>query len=206
MKLSPQDILKLRTPVIVFGAVLILMILLVWLTENHKLDSQNRLQSQKNQLSQAEQRYRTSGQEKETINKYLPEYQHLIEAGFIGQEKRLEWVDGLRRIHKDHKLFNITYSISPQEGYKANFIPALGEFTLNRSLMKLELSMLHEGDLLTLVELLATELRSPFILRDCELTRISNAKPDAFVPNMLGKCEIDWLTLHEPARPEAVTQ
>jgi hypothetical protein len=181
------------------------MALLVWWSEYHKLETKNRLQIQKEQLMQAEQRFRTSGQEKETIIKYLPEYQRLIDIGFIGQEKRLEWVDGLRRIHKDRKLFNISYSINPQETYTIGILPNLGGFTLNRSVMKLELSMLHEGDLVTLVDELRAEQGSPFIVRDCEITRIAAAKPNSFAPNMLGKCEIDWLTLREPVKLGALT-
>jgi hypothetical protein len=176
---------------------------LVWLTEKHKLDTRQRLQMQQQQLLQAQQRLRTSGQEKETIIKYLPQYQHLIDIGFIGQEKRLEWVDGLRKIHKDRKLFNISYSINPQEPYTVGFLPNLGRFTLNRSLMKLELSMLHEGDLILLVDELRTAQASPFIVRSCELTRITGAKSNNFVPNMLGECEIDWLTLREPVNAGA---
>lgn len=198
MKLSQQDILKLKTPTIILIVVILLMALLVWWSEHHKLEVRGRLQMQKEQLMQAEQRFRTSGQEKDTIIKYLPEYQRLIDIGFIGQEKRLEWVDGLRRIHKDHKLFNINYSINPQEPYTMGILPNLGGFALNRSVMKLELSMLHEGDLLMLVDQLRAEQGSPFILRDCELTRVTAAKSNSFVPNMLGKCEIDWLTLREP--------
>lgn len=199
MKLSQQDILKLKIPAIVLIVVVVLMALLIWGSEYRKLDTQKRLQMQKTQLMQAEQRFRTSGQEKDTIIQYLPEYQRLIDIGFIGQEKRLEWVDGLRRIHKDQKLFNISYSINPQEAYTIGILPNLGDFTLNRSVMKLELNMLHEGDLITLVEKLRAEQGSTFIVRDCELTRVTAAKPNTFVPNMLGKCELDWLTLREPA-------
>jgi hypothetical protein len=195
MKLSQQDILKLKVPTIVLIVVVVLMALLVWWSEYHKLETKNRLQIQKEQLMQAEQRFRTSGQEKETIIKYLPEY----------QQKRLEWVDGLRRIHKDRKLFNISYSINPQEAYTMGILPNLGGFTLNRSVMKLELSMLHEGDLVTLVDELRAEQGSPFIVRDCEITRIAAAKPNSFAPNMLGKCEIDWLTLREPVKLGALT-
>jgi hypothetical protein len=205
MKLSQQDILKLKVPTIVLIVVVVLMALLVWWSEYHKLETKNRLQIQKEQLMQAEQRFRTSGQEKETIIKYLPEYQRLIDIGFIGQEKRLEWVDGLRRIHKDRKLFNISYSINPQETYTIGILPNLGGFTLNRSVMKLELSMLHEGDLVTLIDELRAGQGSPFIVRDCEITRIAAAKPNSFAPNMLGKCEIDWLTLREPVKLGALT-
>jgi hypothetical protein len=206
MKLSQQDILKLRVPVILLGVVLILMTLLIWLTERHKLEVQARLKTQKNALLQAEQRYQTSGQERDTIIKYLPEYQRLIEIGFIGQEKRLEWVDSLRRVHKDNKLFNIDYSIDPQAGYSTNIVPNLGTFILNRSVMKIEMHMLHEGDLLTLIEQLIAERNSPFIVRDCELTSLGVVKQNTFVPNMLAKCEIDWLTLHEPSRADVTSQ
>lgn len=205
MKLSPQDILKLKIPTIILIAIVVLVALLGWWSEYHKLETKTRLQIQKEQLMQAEQRFRTSGQEKETIIKYLPEYQRLIDIGFIGQEKRLEWVDGLRRIHKDRKLFNISYSINPQETYTTGLLPNLGGFILNRSVMKLELSMLHEGDLVTLVDDLRAEQGSPFIVRDCEVTRIAAAKPNTFVPNMLGKCEIDWLTLREPVKLGALS-
>lgn len=198
MKLTPEDLQKLRLPAIILVVVVVAMALLVWLTEQYKIDAGGRLQIQQQKLAQAGQRFRTSGEEKQTIIKYLPEYQRLIDIGFIGQEKRLEWVDGLRRIHKANKLFNISYTIAPQEPYKLGMLPNLGQFTLNRSVMKLELNMLHEGDLLTLMEQLRTEQGSPFIMRDCELTRVGTAKADSFVPNMLAKCEIDWLTLREP--------
>ena len=205
MNLSPQDLRKLRLPLIVLAVVVIVTALLTWLTEHYKLDAESRMQAQSQKLMQASQRFRTSGEERQTIVKYLPEYQHLIDIGFIGQEKRLEWVDGLRRIHKANKLFNISYSIAPQEPYKLGMLGNLGAFTLNRSVMKLELNMLHEGDLLTLVDQLRTEQGSPFIVRDCELTRTGLAKTDTFAPNMLGKCEIDWLTLREPVSTGGAT-
>lgn len=206
MKLSQPDILKLRIPIILLGLALMLATALVWITETNKLQTQNRLKDQRNVLLQAEQRYQTSGQEKDTIIKYLPEYQHLIDIGFIGQEKRLEWVDSLRRIHKDNKLFNIDYSINPQEVYITTLISNLGTFVLNRSVMKIEMNMLHEGDLLTLIENLIADQASPFIVRDCELTRTGAPKLNTFAPNMLSKCEIDWLTLREPTRTEAIGQ
>ena len=60
MKLSQQDILKLKVPTIVLIVVVVLMALLVWWSEYHKLETKNRLQIQKEQLMQAEQRFRTS--------------------------------------------------------------------------------------------------------------------------------------------------
>ncbi|OAM51848.1 hypothetical protein A7981_10360 [Methylovorus sp. MM2] len=198
MKLTRQEWLKLRVPLIIFALALIFITVFVSVAENHKNVVKSGLGAQKNQLAQAQQKYRTSGHEKETIVKYLPLYQALVNDGFIGEERRIEWVDSLRTIHQKNKFFKINYSIASQEDYKPTFPLNAGTFKPKHSLMKLELSMLHEGDLLTLINALDAEETTPFILRDCELTRLVQSIPNTFSPNMQAKCELDWLTMHEP--------
>jgi hypothetical protein len=68
--------------------------------------------------------------------------------------------------------------------------------------MKLDLDMLHEGDILQLVESLAKKNTATFVLRDCELTRLnlsSELMSKQLIANLHAQCELDWLTLHEPA-------
>ena len=198
MKLNPQDWRKLRNPIIGLGVALIIMALLVAYVEQHKITVQQALQQQQNQLNQARQRYQASGLEKETIVKYWPGYQRLIKDGFIGEERRIEWVDNLRTIHQENKLFGINYSIASQEDYKPAFALNPGPFTLRRSVMKLDLSMLHEGDLITMMEALKAKETTPFILRECEITRSAASTASKLTPNLLASCELDWLTIHEP--------
>lgn len=198
MKFSPQDWRKLRYPMIGLGIALILMTLLVGYVGQRKDAVQHALDNQQSQLNQARQRYQTSGQEKETITKYLPLYQRLISEGFIGEERRIEWVDSLRTIHQQNKLFAINYSIGKQEEYKPAFALNMGSFILHRSIMKLELSMLHEGDLLTMIESLAAQQTTPFMLRECEIKRLSTTTQNKLIPNLVANCELDWLTIREP--------
>lgn len=204
MKLTPQDWLKLRYPMIGLGLALIAVTLLVGIANQMQDAAQAALDKQQNQLNQARQRYQTSGTEKETIVKYLPVYQRLIQEGFIGEERRIEWVDALRNIHQQHKLFGINYSISAQEQYQPTFSLNLGAFGLYRSVMKLELSMLHEGDLLTLLDALADKQTTPFMLRECEISRVAKVNPDKLAPYFLATCELDWLTIHEPQQAGGV--
>lgn len=203
MNLSRQDWNKLRYPVIFLGVALICATLFVGYAENRKSESQQAMELQERQLNQARQRYQSSGQEKETIIKYLPMYRKLIEDGFIGEERRIEWVDGLRTIHQQNKLFGINYTISTQEEYKPTFALNVGPFTLHRSIMQLELSMLHEGDLLTLINALKAQQTTPFIVRDCEITRLNVAVSNNLVPNMRANCELDWFTIREPQAAES---
>ena len=130
-------------------------------------------------------------------------YKRLISEGFIGEERRIEWVDNLRTIHQENKLFGINYSIASQEDYKPAFELNPGPFVLHRSVMKLDLSMLHEGDLITMIEALKAKETTPFILRECEITRSAASTTSKLAPNSLASCELDWLTIREPQTEEA---
>ena len=65
--------------------------------------------------------------------------------------------------------------------------------------MSLKLDMLHEGDLLALLDGLH-EQTTPYIVRDCEIKRPINAvvNTKTIAANMQANCEIDWLTLRDP--------
>jgi len=199
MTLTQQDWRKLRMPILGLGAALVIVGLLVSLADQYYTKHETALGIQQNLLNQARQKLLSSGQEKETIMQYLPIYNDLLETGFIGEERRIEWIERLRQIHAQHKLFSIDYQIGLQENYKPSFIPNMGNFVLHRSIMKLNLDMLHEGDILNLLDGLH-EQTTPFIVRECEIKRPVGAVVNAknMVPNMQANCEIDWLTLRDP--------
>lgn len=201
MHLEKQDWHKLQTPLLILAAVIMVVSALFGVAQYYNQKQELVLQNQQNLLNAARQRYQLSGAEKDMITEYLPKYQMLISKGFVGEEQRIEWVEHLREQHKTQKLFGIKYSISPQEKYTPAFAANPGGFTLNRSVMKLELDMLHEGDLLQLTEALSTQNSAPFILRDCEINRLNPGAQlsNELVANLHALCELDWLTLREPA-------
>lgn len=201
MNLEKQDWQKLQTPLLILAAVVIVVVSLFGMAQYFNTKQEIALQNQQNLLNAARQRYQLSGAEKEMITEYLPKYRGLISKGFVGEERRIEWVENLRLQHNNYKLFGIKYSISRQEQYTPTFAANLGGFTLNRSIMKLEFDMLHEGDLLQLTEALSAEKNAPFILRDCEINRLNSGGPisSQLIANLHAQCEIDWLTLREPA-------
>jgi hypothetical protein len=202
MSLTPQDWRKLRYPIIGLGAALVLVGVLVSFADQYRTKNEVALQTQQNMLMQARQKYQSSGTEKEQIIQYLPVYNDLLAKGFVGEERRIEWIETLRGIHAQHKLFSIDYSIGLQENYKPSFLPNM---VLHRSIMSVKLDMLHEGDLLALLDGLH-EQTTPFIVRDCEIKRpigaLVNSKNVA--ANMQASCEIDWLTLRDPQLTNAL--
>ena len=206
MSLSQQDWRKLRYPIIGLGASLILVGLLVSFADQYREKNETALQTQQNMLNQARQKFQSSVLEKETIMQYLPVYNDLLANGFVGEERRIEWIEALRNIHTHYKVFSIDYSIGLQETYKPSFLPNLGNFRLNRSVMSLKLDMLHEGDMLAIIDGLH-EQTTPFIVRDCKIQRPIGAAVNSrnVAANMQAECEIDWLTLRDPQLSSAAT-
>lgn len=207
MKLEKQDWQKLQTTLIILVVVFIVILALIALAQNYTSQQEQALQKQQNLLNAAKQRFQSSGIEKETIIEYLPRYQALINKGFVGEERRLDWVSDLRAQHKDYKLFSIKYSIGLQEPYTPSFATNLGGFTFYRSSMTLDLDMLHEEDILQLTEALCKKNGEVFMLRDCEITRLNagGALSNQLIPNLHTKCALDWLTLREPASIQVAT-
>jgi hypothetical protein len=197
--MNQQSWQVLRYPIIGLVSAIVLLIALVAVAEQYRASNEIALQTQQNLLNQARQKLQSSGLEKETITQYLPIYNQLLGTGFIGEERRIEWIETLRHIHAQHQLFSIDYSIGLQAEYKPSCVPNMGNFVLHRSVMRVKLDMLHEGDLLALLDGLH-EQTTPFIVRDCEIKRpvgtVLNTKNVA--ENMQASCDIDWLTLRDP--------
>jgi hypothetical protein len=206
MKLEQNDWKKLQIPLTILGGIVVVVVVCIVFAQQYKADQEQALLTQQNQLNAARQRYQSSGLEKEIITEFLPQYQALINKGFVGEERRIEWVERLREQHKNHKLFGIKYSIKQQEKYTPAFATNLGGFTLSRSIMQFELDMLHEGDLLQLTESLSGANAAALILRDCEITRLNEggALSAQLTANLHAQCELDWLTLREPATIQSV--
>jgi hypothetical protein len=204
--LERTDWLKLKVALATIVTVVIVFALLILLAHEYATRQKNIFQIQQNLLNAARQHYQSSGEERSVIAEYLPKYKALIQQGFIGEERRIEWIAALHEQHKAHKLFDIKYGIRPRENYQPRFAERFSSIVLHRSVMTLDLDMLHELDILLLTESLASKNISPFMLHDCEITRLNKASELAnpLTANLHAKCELDWLTINEPEAPQSL--
>lgn len=198
MSFTAQDLKRLQIPLLTMGVAIIVATLFYSATDARLEKTRQQLQQQQNALNQARSRYQASGTEKETIVKYLPAYQKLIERGFIGEEQRVDWIDDLRTVNLENKLFGVSYDIGAMTDFKPAFALDAGNFKLHRSTMKITFAMLHEGDLHMLFEDLPSKKNAPFLVRSCVVDRMPGGGKAKFLPNLNTTCEVDWLTLVEP--------
>jgi len=151
-------------------------------------------------LDEARLRYQRSGEERDLLTRYAPEYVALDGYGFIGAEQRVNWIDSLRIANEATGLFGVQYQIGAQTPYS---LPELPEATLAQSPMTIDLRLLHEGDLMRFLRALAASRAGVFTLNECTLERLGAEPVARAQPNLRADCELSWISaprLQEGAR------
>jgi hypothetical protein len=146
------------------------------------------------ELTQAADRYRSASDDQAVYQEYAARFLDMRERGWVGAERRLEWIETLQRINADLRLPRLAYEIGeqvPGEGYGRG-----GDLDLRRTPMSLELGLLHGGDVLTLLQRLEQEGKGLMTATRCELSRAQQrVRLDAGASNIRAQCGLDWYTL-----------
>lgn len=190
-RFKPQK-LKVWRPYLIFGLIQIVSIILcssVWHFYRHHADDAQRLLQQLSELQTQRQAWLN---QQALLDDYLPQYQNLIKTGLIGHAKPQLALQQLKHIQQSQHLFPVQYSMSKPQPYKIG-LEGVEVVTSN---LTLEMDVLHEEDLLTLMQDLKTHHAGSVILRSCKLDSL-NATPDMqqLKPNLHAKCALDWLNI-----------
>jgi hypothetical protein len=192
--MNQADLQALRTPLIVLLAVLVAGALAIYYSDRLKKAARQQLTQQQGLLKEARTRLQKSGEEKDIIVKYLGDFRELESSGFVGEEQRINWLDGLRLANQQADLFGVDYQIGTQKPYPyaAEFNP--GQITLNQSLMKLNFRLLHEEDLMRFLAALARQGGGIFTVDQCVIKRLNTGGVIRFQPNVGAECDLSWIT------------
>jgi hypothetical protein len=192
--MSKEDFQALRAPLLLFLAVLIAGGAAVYYTDRLTKTARQQLALQEKEMKEARTRLQKSGDEKDVIVRYLDSYRQLERAGFIGEEQRINWLDGLRVANQQADLFGVEYQIGAQAPYvyAAAFDP--GPVALNQSVMKLQFRLLHEADLMRFLGALSRQGGGIFTVDQCSLQRIDNRGVIRYQPNITADCDLAWIT------------
>ena len=129
---------------------------------------------------------------------YSRPFAALVKKGIVGDEQRLNWVEALREVSAALRLDKSNYRIEPRKSVSPEYIDNSGSFSLYASKMNLQLSLLHEGDLLSVISALDRKAFGIFHVESCELERkqedfLSSGTSD----NLSAECELAWYTLDD---------
>lgn len=194
-----NELKTLQVPAIVLIVVALAAVASVYYTDRLLAVARQQLAQQETLLKQARNRLYQSGEERELIARYLDRYVQLQRVGFVGDEQRINWLDGLRVANQRAELFGIDYQISEQRAYTyaSDFNP--GQLALHQSIMKLRFGLLHEADLMRFFNTLVQTGAGVFQIDQCTLRRMEVTGAIRFQPNLSAECELSWITARPPA-------
>jgi hypothetical protein len=200
MNLSAKKLLPLWLPAASLVAAIALGWLLIAYTHGNLEQSEQRLAAKKAELEEARRRFHRSDEEKATILTYLPAYQALQVQGFIGGERRIEWIEGLKAADKKAGLDGVQYRIDPQENFEHGSDGPMVQ-RLRRSTMHLILGLTHEADLVEFLNALRAHPVGVSMVRSCVLSALPVGEPAPRKANLEAQCDIDWVSLTPPGGP-----
>lgn len=193
--MNQADLQALRNPLLAVAGVALLGALAVYYSGRLMITARQQLEQQQVQLKDARTRLQKSGDEKDIIVRYLEGFRQLERAGFVGDEQRINWLDGLRLANQQADLFGVDYQIGAQKpyAYAAEFSP--GPLALNQSVMQVRFRLLHEGDLGRFLDSLARQGAGIFAIDQCQMRRIDTRGVIRFQPNVAAECDLSWITV-----------
>lgn len=116
-RMNIHDLKALRIPLAMLLAVLATAAGLIYYSNAVLAQARLELTGKQAQLREARLRLQTSGDQKAVIVRYLDDYRRLQQLGFIGEEQRINWLDGLRLSNQQLRLFGVDYEIGTQQPY-----------------------------------------------------------------------------------------
>ena len=157
---------------------------------------QREYQANHQRFRNASQLYLAVDEEERTIEEFYPEFVRLYRDGLLGGERRLSWLETLRTAAAAIRIPELNYKLDARGPWDGAPNLALGGYEIHASTMSLSLGLLHEGDLLALLEALDEGALGQFAVRDCALVGGEGTLTlDPQAVNVRAECRLDWLTV-----------
>ena len=203
MALSTRDLPALGRPLLALGLVVGLSAGSILLAERLVKEARGSLTKAQADLGEARKRVQRSGEERDTILRYVGPYQTLAQRGIVGEEQRLAWVDALRTANNEAQLYGVEYEVGAQQAYALAAEAGAGGLPVQQSVMKLKFGLLYEDDLLSFFRVLAAQDVGAFTINQCALQRLVPEVVRATnTPTLRAECEVAWITIPAPAAAE----
>lgn len=149
-----------------------------------------------NQFKAVSREYLNVDVDERIINEQYPKFIELYNKGVIGEERRLNWVETLESAKTALKVPELSYRIDTRKPYQPDFPLPTGAYELYTSGMTLDLGLLHENDLQSLLDTLDREASGLYSVAKCELSRKEKTITlDPEKTNLHADCNLLWYSI-----------
>lgn len=198
MSFSTADLPNIKWSLGAFVLSLALAGILLSLSEAHLAHAKQDRQDAQKQLVDAQRQFDAAQNDQQNMATYAKEYNALMAHKVIGDEQRLDWMEGLEKLRQQGRVLGFTYTISPQQAFAPSPPQDAGNFQLNRSGMTMQVNLLHEGQLLDLLAAMNTQMKGWFMLDSCALSRVTAGSDTS---PLKAECKGGWFTMKNRNAP-----
>lgn len=200
MSFTREELAKLALPLLVALGLLAAGALLVWGADESLREAQRRLVTAQGERKQNAERLARIAEEEREVSEKLAVYQRLKQLNILGEEQRLEWADAIARIRAQRELLDLRYRVDRQR-LLTSFPGKPGSVDFYVSEMRVDLALLHEGDLLRFLADLRASGNAYYAVRRCSLFRTgqTTVTGTTITPRLQADCELDLITVMDRA-------
>jgi hypothetical protein len=198
MSFSKADLPYLKWSLGAFVLSLALSGGLLSISEKYQEQAQQERQAAQKQLTEARAQLSATENDQENMATYALEYNALLAQKIIGNEQRLDWMEGLEKIRQQGQVLDFKYTIAPQQAYVPNPPVDAGNFQLSRSDMSMQIDLLHEEQLIRLLAAMRAQMNGWFMLDGCTLARTDIANVNS---PLKAECSGGWFTMKNKNAP-----
>ncbi len=201
MKLDAKDFKRLQWAI----AFLLLMGAVgggsVWTALQMKKSSEKALKETTAARSDIQTKLARARDEQAELRDKIDRYQALQARGYIGPEKRLDWIEAIARIKVARRIFGLDYEFTPQRPVESAILPGggtAGGLQFMSSQMRMQAQLLHEAELINLIEEIRSSVQALIQIRSCNMQRLPPSTTDrSNSAQIKAECTLEWITLKD---------
>jgi hypothetical protein len=192
--MNSADVKALRLPLSLLAVLLAIALVALHAAWMRVDAAEQRLLRESAHAREAWARLEETRRERVLVTDNLAPYSELERTGFVGSERRIDWIAAVNDANDSVPLFDIDYHIGAQRPYAGATPLEAPRLELLESPMKLKAPLLHEEDLLRLLAVLAERAPGLFLLRQCAMRRLPGAGGLRNEPHLDAECDLTWVT------------
>lgn len=189
---------RLAAPTAIAAVLIALGVAALAMTDRFADEARKAFEAARTERAGIQSRLSRATEDEREIRARLVDYQSLRDRGILGDERRLDWVEAIKTIKTERRLYDVKYSIEPRRPIDYPNLKQTPGVELLMSRMRIETALLHEEDLLLLLADLKARIAPLVVVRSCGLTRVAGASVAGGAgPRLRGDCLVDLVTIRD---------
>jgi len=190
---------RVRPALIIFSGVMLAVITAIGLSLMYLDDAEQSENGAQRAMRIWKNKIEGSRESDKIVDKYERSYLDLVKKGVVGEEDRLSWFETIQYVSESRGMPSVKYAVISQKKVDSPTLKKkYGGLDLYSSVMTLDITMGHEGDLFALLDGLQDKAKGLFTVDTCDVeqNRQKRTSVDIIsIDQMKARCVISWYTI-----------